>query len=41
MFNREKVLLGITPTGWTNDDMPLVGDRIPFEQVVSEMALAG
>ncbi len=41
MFNRDKVLLGITPTGWTNDDMPLVGDRIPFEQVVSEMALAG
>ena len=41
MFNREKVFLGITPTGWTNDDMPLLGDRTPFEQVVSEMALAG
>lgn len=41
MFDRDKVFLGITPTGWTNDDMPLLGDRIPFEQVVSEMALAG
>ncbi len=41
MFNREKVLLGITPTGWTNDDLPLLGDRTSFEQVVSEMALAG
>lgn len=41
MFDREKVRLGITPTGWTNDDSPLIGDWIPFEQVVSEMALAG
>jgi inosose dehydratase len=35
------VYLGITPTGWTNDDMPGLGDGIPFEQCVSEMALAG
>jgi inosose dehydratase len=41
VFDREKVYLGITPTGWTNDDMPGVGDDIPFEQCVSEMALAG
>ncbi len=41
MFNRENVHLGITPTGWTNDDNPLLGDGIPFEQCVSEMALAG
>lgn len=41
MFDRDKTWIGITPTGWTNDDMPLIGDRIPFEQVVSEMALAG
>ncbi|HVL26189.1 MAG TPA: myo-inosose-2 dehydratase [Thermomicrobiales bacterium] len=41
MFTRDRVFLGITPTGWTNDDLPLLGDRIPFEQVVSEMALAG
>ena len=41
MFDRSKVFLGITPTGWTNDDLPLLGDRTSFEQVVSEMALAG
>lgn len=41
MFDREKIRFGITPTGWTNDDFPLLGDKIPFEQVVSEMALAG
>jgi len=41
LFDRGKVFLGITPTGWTNDDMPGLGDDIPFEQCVSEMALAG
>jgi inosose dehydratase len=41
MFDRDRVYLGITPTGWTNDDMPGLGDDIPFEQCVSEMALAG
>ncbi len=41
MFDREKISFGITPTGWTNDDFPLVGDKIGFEQVISEMALAG
>lgn len=41
MFDPKKVFLGITPTGWTNDDFPTVGDDIPFEQCVSEMALAG
>lgn len=41
MFDRSQVFLGITPTGWTNDDSPLLGNDISFEQVVSEMALAG
>lgn len=41
MFEQGGVRFGITPTGWTNDDFPLLGNRIPFEQVVSEMALAG
>ena len=41
MFDRERVWLGITPTCWTNDDFPLLGNEIGFEQVVSEMALAG
>jgi inosose dehydratase len=41
MFDPDKVSLGITPTGWTNDDFPAIGDSIPFEQCVSEIALAG
>jgi len=42
MFDKSKVFLGITPTGWTNDDMPLLGnDSCTFEQIISEMALAG
>jgi inosose dehydratase len=41
MFNKDKVFLGITPTGWVNDDNPLLGEDITFKQIVSEMALAG
>ncbi|MGO9961672.1 MAG: myo-inosose-2 dehydratase [Solirubrobacteraceae bacterium] len=37
----EKVWLGVTPTLWSNDDFPLIDIGIPFEQIVSEMALAG
>lgn len=37
----QKVRLGIAPIGWTNDDLPELGGQIPFEQCVSEMALAG
>ncbi|HEX6361092.1 myo-inosose-2 dehydratase [Actinophytocola sp.] len=33
--------LGITPTCWTNDDFPLIGNDIPFEQCLSEIAFAG
>lgn len=41
MFDKSRVFLGITPTGWTNDDMPLLGnDSCTFEQIISEMALA-
>ena len=35
------VKLAIAPIGWTNDDLPELGGEIPFEQCVSEMALAG
>jgi inosose dehydratase len=35
------IRLGITPTCWTNDDFPLIGDHITFEQTLSEIALAG
>lgn len=41
MFNKEKVFLGIAPIGWCNDDMPELGGECTFEQIVSEMALAG
>ncbi len=40
-FDRSAVWLGITPTCWTNDDFPGIGQDISFEQCVSEMALAG
>ena len=35
------IRLAIAPIGWTNDDLPELGGEIPFEQCVSEMALAG
>lgn len=35
------VKIGIAPIGWTNDDMPRLGGEIPFEQMISEAALAG
>ncbi len=41
MFNAEKVNLGIAPIGWCNDDMPELGAENTFQQIVSEMALAG
>ena len=41
MFDPDHVFVGITPTGWTNDDYPLLGNDISFGQIVSEMALAG
>jgi inosose dehydratase len=41
LFDPSSVRLGITPTCWTNDDFPTIGEEIPFEQCVSEMALAG
>ncbi len=40
-FDPNHVFVGITPTGWTNDDYPLLGGDISFGQCVSEMALAG
>ncbi|WP_320130648.1 myo-inosose-2 dehydratase [uncultured Sphaerochaeta sp.] len=40
-MGNNKILLAIAPIGWTNDDLPELGGDIPFEQCVSEMALAG
>lgn len=41
LFDPAHTFVGITPTGWTNDDYPSLGDDISFGQCVSEMALAG
>ena len=40
-LDRTKIKLGVTPTLWWNDDFPSIDVGIPFEQCVSEMALAG
>ena len=37
----KNIRLAIAPIAWTNDDMPELGGEIPFEQCISEMALAG
>jgi len=41
MLDEKKVMLGIAPIGWTNDDLPELGAENTFEQCISEMALAG
>lgn len=41
MFEESKIKLGIAPIGWTNDDMPALGEANTFEQCVGEAALAG
>ncbi len=40
-MDKDTIKLAIAPIGWTNDDLPELGGEIPFEQCVSEMALAG
>ncbi|MCK9547815.1 MAG: myo-inosose-2 dehydratase [Sphaerochaeta sp.] len=40
-MEKKSIQLAIAPIGWTNDDLPELGGEIPFEQCVSEMALAG
>ena len=40
-MKQSPIKLGIAPIGWTNDDLPELGGEIPFEQCISEMALAG
>ena len=41
MFPPGSVSFGVTPTSWWNDDFLDIDIGIPFEQCVSEMALAG
>ena len=40
-LDKNKVMIGITPTSWWNDDFLSIDIGIPFEQCISEMALAG
>ncbi|MEG4853174.1 myo-inosose-2 dehydratase [Microcoleus sp. B5-D4] len=42
-FDRTKVKFGITPTGWSNsDDLSIdLTPRIPYQQILSEIALSG
>lgn len=40
-MNQEHIKLAIAPIGWTNDDLPELGQENTFQQCVSEMALAG
>ena len=40
-MNKDNVFFGVAPINWTNDDLPDLGAEIPFEQCISEMALAG
>jgi inosose dehydratase len=35
------MLLGIQPTGWTNDDFQEIGNGTPYEQILDETAEAG
>ncbi len=41
MLDKNKVMLGIAPIAWTNDDLPELGAENTFEQCISEMALSG
>ena len=43
LFDPEEVRLGITPTGWSNsDDLTIdLVPPIPYQQILSEMALSG
>lgn len=41
MLDKEKIILGIAPIGWSNDADSSLGGDLTFEQCVSEMALAG
>lgn len=41
LFPAGTIQFGVTPTLWANDDFPDIDIGIPFEQIISEAALAG
>ncbi|MDC4232484.1 myo-inosose-2 dehydratase [Actinomyces sp. B33] len=36
-----RIKLGCAPIAWVNDDMPVLGGATPYQQILSEIALAG
>ena len=41
MFDQNNVMLGAVPNAWSNDDLPMLGHDITYQQCMDEMALAG
>ncbi|WP_265457034.1 myo-inosose-2 dehydratase [Enterococcus sp. HY326] len=41
MFDGKNIQLGISPLGWSNDDMPELGAENSYEQCINETSLAG
>lgn len=39
--DQTKMILGIQPTGWTNDDFEEIGNNTPYQQILDETADAG
>ena len=40
-FSKDQVFIGIGPNAWRSDENPDIGKDCPFEQAISEIALAG
>jgi len=38
---KPKMILGIQPTGWTNDDFPEIGDDTPYQVILDQTKEAG
>lgn len=41
LLDRSKVKIGISPIGWTNDDLPELGGDYPVEKCLDEMSSVG
>jgi inosose dehydratase len=38
---KSRMVIGIQPTGWTNDDFPEIGDDYPYQTILDQTAEAG
>jgi len=36
-----RMVIGIQPTGWTNDDLPEIGNDIPYQVILDQTKQAG